>query len=161
MASAIEMFRQAAVLQNLLPNTRKDYANELRAFHEFTGKPASQWTSADVRQWMIALHDDEYSSSARKKSLCAVKFFFVHVLKSELGVLDLPPMPVVRQTLRHAFVTYGLRCGNDLPTMMDLVGHEDANTTMIYAHGDAARGVSPLDVAAQPVLAASIQGLLS
>jgi len=30
-------------------------------------------------------------------------------------------------TLRHAFVTYGLRC-NDIKTMMDLVGHEDPNT---------------------------------
>ena len=58
---------------------------------------------------------------------------------------------VTPHTLRHAFVTYGLRCGNDIKTMMDLVGHEDANTTMIYAHADAAQGISPMDAVLRPL----------
>lgn len=57
---------------------------------------------------------------------------------------------ITPHTLRHAFVTYGLRCGNDIKAMMDLVGHYDANTTMIYAHADAAVGYSPMDAAVQP-----------
>lgn len=310
MPSALEIFRQAAIHAKLLPKTRKDYAAELTKFFKFTGKPASQWTPPQVRHWLIHLHDLKYSGSARSKSLCAVKFFFVHVLKLELGHLDLPPMPRPRQTLRtiptiseigrlfagmkglsktmaqimfgsglrvgeccklrvqdvdlenltirvwdakgfksrltilpaslvptlhrhlallkalhdqdlaaggglvelpdrmrfkyknanrefrqqwffpstivrgqyrwhatlecvgkamrlaliasginkhitphtlrHAFVTYGLRCGNDIKTMMDLVGHEDANTTMIYAHADGAVGFSPMDAVAVP-----------
>ena len=48
-------------------------------------------------------------------------------------------------SMRHAFVTHALQNGNDIATVKELVGHEDVNTTMIYAHGDAARGVSPLD----------------
>jgi site-specific recombinase XerD len=69
---------------------------------------------------------------------------------------------VTPHTLRHAFVTYGLRCGNDIKTMMDLVGHEDANTTMIYAHADGAVGVSPMDVGMIQLPAARpLAGLLS
>ena len=52
---------------------------------------------------------------------------------------------VTPHTLRHAFVTHALQNGNDIATVKDLCGHEDVNTTLIYAHGDAARGVSPLD----------------
>ena len=37
---------------------------------------------------------------------------------------------------------------NDLAVVQKLVGHEDVNTTMIYAHGDRARGFSPLDFGA-------------
>jgi site-specific recombinase XerD len=271
----------------------------------------------DVRQWMLYLHAQKYSPTSRKQALCAVKFVFDHVLKLNLGQLELPPMPRVRQTLRtiptieeigrifsgmrglsktmaqvmfgsglrvnecchlrvqdidfaaltvrvhcgkgfksrltvlpvslvpvlqrhlalrkalhdcdlaagyglvelpgrlavkyknssrefrwqwlfpstqirgqyrwhatdecvakamrkavaaagiikritphtlrHAFVTYGLRCGNDIKTMMDMVGHEDANTTMIYDHCDAAQGVSPMDCVSTPRLLPSIQ----
>jgi site-specific recombinase XerC len=36
---------------------------------------------------------------------------------------------------------------NDVATIQQLLGHESIETTMIYLHGDAARGVSPLDAA--------------
>lgn len=98
--SAVELFRQEAIHQNLLPKTRADYATELTRFYHFTQRPGSQWTSAEVRRWMIHLHDQGYSASARSKSLCALKFFFVHVLKLELGNLNLPPMPRPHNTLR-------------------------------------------------------------
>ena len=53
---------------------------------------------------------------------------------------------VTPHTLRHAFATHALRAGNDIATIQDLLGHESVETTMIYLHGDAARGVSPLDL---------------
>ena len=53
--------------------------------------------------------------------------------------------PVTPHTLRHAFATHAMRGGNDPRTVQDLLGHEKLDTTMIYLHGDAARGVSPLD----------------
>lgn len=53
---------------------------------------------------------------------------------------------VTPHTLRHAYCTHSLRAGNDAATVQALMGHDDLNTTMIYAHADAARGVSPLDV---------------
>lgn len=53
---------------------------------------------------------------------------------------------VTPHTLRHAFATHALRAGNDIATIQDLLGHENVETTMIYLHGDAARGVSPLDL---------------
>lgn len=297
--------------RNLLPNTRSTYQFWVKSLYKFNGKPASTWTGEDVRQWMLRLHHDLYSPVSRKQALNAVVFVFRHVLQRDLGQLDLPPMPRVRQTLRvipsreelgrifaglhgqaklmaalmygsgprigevvkarvkdadvdgltlniwggkgdkcrrtvlpvmlvpalrrhlafvkaihdqdlahggglvelpgrlafkyknanrefawqwlfpssithgqyrwhltkealgkqmraavrsagitkritphtlrHAFVTHGLQAGNDLPTMMDLVGHEDANTTMIYAHGDVAQGISPMDVGLRPL----------
>lgn len=52
---------------------------------------------------------------------------------------------VTPHTLRHAFATHALRAGNDIATVQDLLGHSNVETTMIYLHGDGARGVSPLD----------------
>ncbi len=57
---------------------------------------------------------------------------------------------VTPHTLRHAFATHALRAGNDIRTIQDLLGHEHVETTMIYLHADAARGVSPLDMAPPP-----------
>jgi integron integrase len=53
---------------------------------------------------------------------------------------------VTPHTLRHAFATHAMQAGNDIKTVQELLGHEDLNTTAIYLHGDAACGVSPLDV---------------
>ena len=53
---------------------------------------------------------------------------------------------ITPHTLRHAFCTHGLRAGNDPATMMELMGHEDLNTTALYAHADRASGISPMDV---------------
>lgn len=58
---------------------------------------------------------------------------------------------VTPHTLRHAFATHALQSGNDIKTVQELLGHEDLNTTAIYLHADAARGVSPLDAIARPV----------
>ncbi len=297
--------------RSCLPNTRSTYQFWVKRFYLHCRKPASQWTPLDVRAWMLHLHAESYSGKSRKQALCAVKFVFDHVLKADLGHLDLPPMPVVRQTLRtiptreevarifaglkgqakimaaimygaglrvgevvklrvkdinfearsieiwagkgdkcrrtllphllvptlqrhlawrksihdldlangcglvelpgrlalkyksanreflwqwlfpstvmrgqyrwhttdemiakqmriavsaagitkrvtphtlrHGFVTHALEAGNDLAVVQKLVGHEDVNTTMIYAHGDRARGFSPLDVGPCPM----------
>ena len=52
---------------------------------------------------------------------------------------------ITPHTLRHAFATHGMQAGNDIKTIQELLGHEDLNTTAIYLHADAARGISPLD----------------
>lgn len=52
---------------------------------------------------------------------------------------------ITPHTLRHAFATHAMRAGNDIKTVQELLGHEDLNTTAIYLHADAAKGVSPLD----------------
>ncbi len=57
---------------------------------------------------------------------------------------------ITPHTLRHAFATHALRAGNDIATIQELMGHECVETTMIYLHGDAARGVSPLDAPPPP-----------
>jgi len=54
-------------------------------------------------------------------------------------------------SLRHGFTTHLFEAGCDPVTIKDLLGHEDFNTTMIYAHGDAAKGFSPLDFGPRPV----------
>ena len=53
---------------------------------------------------------------------------------------------VTPHTLRAAFATHALRCGNDLATVQALMGHESAETTLIYIGADGAQGVSPLDL---------------
>lgn len=55
---------------------------------------------------------------------------------------------VTPHTLRAAFATHALRCGNDLATVQELMGHDSAETTLIYVGADGAKGVSPLDHAA-------------
>jgi len=302
--------KQAAAEQDLLRNTVAAYWFWLRKFYAFHPQPASTWTGADVTRFLHYLHVENYSASARKQALNALAFCFKHILRADLGKLDLPPLPkerhtlriipsreeigrifaglrgqaklmaalmygsglrvsevchlrvqdidfaamtvrvhggkgdkcrltllpvllvpaltrhiawrksvheldlangcglvelpgrlavkyksaprelrwqflfpstlqrgqyrwhatdesvgkqmraavkaagitkrVTPHTLRHAFVTHALQNGNDIATVKDLVGHEDVNTTMIYAHGDAARGVSPLDGVVRP-----------
>jgi site-specific recombinase XerD len=39
--------------------------------------------------------------------------------------------------------------GNDLATVQELMGHDSAETTLIYIGADGAKGTSALDVAAE------------
>lgn len=58
------------------------------------------------------------------------------------------PKPATCHTLRHSFATEILRAGYDLPTLKELLGHNDIRTTMIYTHvvDQVGMGVrSPLD----------------
>lgn len=308
----IQKLEAAGVEQSLGKSTVQCYSFWARKCYAFTRKPASQWSGPDVRSWLLHLADQNYSPVSRKQALNAAAFVFKHVLKSAMGNIDLPPMPIVRQTLRvipsrdelgrifaglhgqvklmaglmygsglrvgceccrlrvqdidlesltvrvqdgkgakcrltvlpvmlvpalrrhlaarkalhdqdlaagaglvelpgrlavkypnanrefrwqwlfpstilrgqyrwhttdeaiskqmrasikaagitkrvtphtlrHAFATHAMQAGNDIKTVQDLLGHESLETTMIYLHGDAARGVSPLDVPARTI----------
>lgn len=71
---------------------------------------------------------------------------------------------VTPHTLRHAYCTHSLRAGVDAPTVQALMGHDHMETTMLYAHGDAARGVSPMDVpdvSVKPTISNTFAHLLS
>lgn len=310
--SLIPRLEAALTEQSCGKSTGQCYKFWVRKFYAHNRKPASQWTGGDVRLWMLALADQNYSPVSRKQALNAVAFVFKHVLKVDMGQLDLPPMPRVHQTLRiipsrdelgrifaglhgqvklmagvmygsglrvlceccrlrvqdvdlealtirvhdgkgakcrltilpvvlvsalrrqvawrkamhdqdlaegaglvelpgrlaqkypnasrelgwqflfpstvrrgqyrwhttdeaiakqlraavraaginkrvtphtlrHAFATHAMQAGNDIKTVQELLGHQDLNTTAIYLHADAARGVSPLDVIARPL----------
>lgn len=304
--SLLVKLHEAIAARDCLPKTFDAYAFWARKMYAFLRTPASQWTGPDVTRFMVHLHDQRYSRSARKQALNAAAFIFRHVLKADMGTLQLPPLPherhtlktipthdelsaifkrmtgqvrlmaalmygsglrvsecchirvqdidfaqltvrvhngkgdksrltilpvlivpalerhivwrrdlhehdlahaagyvelpgrlaqkyrnanrelrwqwlfpstivrdgyrwhataesvakqmraavrgagiikrVTPHTLRHAFATHAMRCGNDPRTVQDLLGHEDLNTTMIYLHADTARGLSPLDV---------------
>lgn len=317
--SLIPKLEAALVEQSLGKSTGLCYKFWVRKFYAHNRKPASTWTGEDVRRWMLHLAAENYSPVSRKQALNAVVFVFKHVLKRDLGQLDLPPMPKVHQTLRivpsreelgrifsglrgqvklmaglmygsglrvlceccrlrvqdidlealtirvhdgkgaksrltlipvmlvpalrrqiawrkalhdqdlaegaglvelpgrlaqkypkanrefgwqflfpstvrrgqyrwhctdeaigkqlraavraaginkrvtphtlrHAFATHAMQAGNDIRTVQELLGHEDLNTTAIYLHADAARGVSPLDVIARPIPSPALIG---
>ena len=91
----------AMVELTLASNTKDCYRFWNRKFYGFIQKPASQWQGADVRTFLLWLHDENYSEISRKQALNAIQFTFKHVLKADMGQLDLPPMPKVRRTLRQ------------------------------------------------------------
>src|SRR5574343_1223941 len=95
-----QKLEKAMLVQDCLPNTRNTYHFWVKLFYKHCRKPGSEWRQEDVRAWMVHLGQQNFSHSARKQALCAIKFVFDHVLKSQLGWLDLPPMPCVHQTLR-------------------------------------------------------------
>jgi site-specific recombinase XerD len=81
-------------------NTLDSYWAACRKFYRFCGKPASQWSGPDVERWLVSLHDQDYSRSSRKNALCAMAYVFKHVLKADMGRLNLPPMPPERKPLK-------------------------------------------------------------
>lgn len=86
--------------RNLLPNSRSCYHFWVKACYRFTRIGASEWTGEHIRAFLLDLHQKDYSPVSRKQALNALVFVFRHVLKKDLGHLDLPPMPRVHQTLR-------------------------------------------------------------
>jgi site-specific recombinase XerD len=51
---------------------------------------------------------------------------------------------ITPHTFRHAFTTHALENGEEFKTVQNWLGHQDANTTLIYAHSQH-RGTSPMD----------------
>lgn len=98
--SLIQKLNAAMVEQSLIRSTMSCYRFWNRKFYGFIQKPASQWTGPDVRTFMLWLYDEKYSPVSRKQALNALAFTFKHVLKADMGKLELPPMPHVHQTLR-------------------------------------------------------------
>ena len=98
--SLITKLEEAATERSLGKSTVQCYSFWVRKCYDFTKLPGSQWTGPLIREWMLFLAEQNYSAVSRKQALNAVVFVFKYVLKRDLGQLDLPPMPKVRQTLR-------------------------------------------------------------
>jgi integron integrase len=92
--------KNAMVEASLRPNTFDCYLWHCRKFYAFIQKPGTEWDGDDVRAWLLEMESQKYAPGTRKQALCALKFVFDHLLKRDLGHLDLPPMPKVAQTLR-------------------------------------------------------------
>lgn len=95
-----ELLSAAIVEQSMAKKTRDCYYHHAKQFHGFVAKPAREWMGEDVRRWLLEMERRSYSPVTRKQALCALKFVFDHLLKRDLGQLDLPPIPKVRQTLK-------------------------------------------------------------
>ncbi len=95
-----QRLKAAAVEASLRPRTLSCYHWHCRQFYQFISKPVSEWDGPNVRDWLLEMEHRNYAPGTRKQALCALKFVFDHVLKKDLGHLDLPPMPKVAKTLR-------------------------------------------------------------
>lgn len=100
LSTLIRNLDAAMIEHSFLPNTMACYRFWNRKFYGRIRKAANEWTGQDVRQFLLWMHDQNYSNVSRKQALNALAFTFKHVLKLDLGNLDLPPMPRVRQTNR-------------------------------------------------------------
>ncbi len=98
--SLYQKLEDSIAAQSLCRNTLKSYYSECRKFYGFTKKPASQWSGKDVKAWCVYLYKQDYSRSARKSALNALAFVFKHVLKADMGTLNLPAMPPERKRLK-------------------------------------------------------------
>lgn len=110
---------------------------------ELPGRLAVKYPAAprDLR-WQFLFPSAVVRSGMRWHATPAAVQKALRLAVGRAGVLKL----VTPHTLRHAFCTHALRAGNDAATVQELMGHDSLETTMTYAHGDHARGVSPLDV---------------
>ena len=95
------MLKNAIAARNCDDDTFQQYAFWIRKIYGFLKIPVSQWSGPDVTRAMVWLHGQNYSPTSRKNALCAVVFIFRWVLKRDLGLLDLPPMPKQRKTLKE------------------------------------------------------------
>ena len=96
----ISKLETALIEQSCLPATISCYKFWNRKFYGFNRKRASEWTGQDVSQFLLWMYRENYSPVSRKQALNALAFTFKHVLRVDMGKLDLPPMPRVHQTLR-------------------------------------------------------------
>jgi site-specific recombinase XerD len=99
--TAIEMLKAAIVKQARDDDTFQQYAFWIRKIYHHVKIPASQWSAANMTKGLLWLRSQQYSDTSQRCALCAVVFFFKHVLKRELGRLDLPAMPKQRKTLKE------------------------------------------------------------
>lgn len=90
----------AAAAQSLGRRTIQTYEFWLRKCWQDMRVPASQWTGGTIERWMHALDGQSYSRMSRKQALCSVVFVFKHVLRADLGRLNLPPCPPERKPLK-------------------------------------------------------------
>lgn len=84
-----QKLNEAAAVQDILPNTVRTYQHWARQFYLFNKLPASQWTGPEVTRWLCHLHRLNYSASSRKQALNAIAFVFKHVLRADMGKLEL------------------------------------------------------------------------
>ena len=98
--SLYEKLKLAIAEEDDSEKTLDSYWHQCRKFYAFCRKPASQWCGPDVQRWLHHLHAQQYSRSSRKSALCAMAFVFRHILKADMGTLDLPPMPKERHALK-------------------------------------------------------------
>jgi integron integrase len=80
--------------------TRETYLFWLRKFYNFVQTPASTWTGAEVERFLWSLHQQQYAAKSRKQALCALVYVFRHVLKVDVGTLNLPSMPREKKAIR-------------------------------------------------------------
>ena len=100
----IETFHALAVVPTrerraLCANTRATYVSWLKKFYQFTGTPAAQWSAMDLQRFMWWMHSERYAVKSRKQALCALIYVFRHVLKLDVGMLELPSMPKEKKTI--------------------------------------------------------------
>lgn len=99
--SLIDALKAECEFRHFRSNTFSAYANWVRRFYRFAGKPPSQCQTHEVRAFLGTLSNG--SASSQNQAFNALVFVYKHVLKVELGDLQNIPRAKRRLTVPTVF----------------------------------------------------------
>lgn len=86
-----DLMDQELELRGYSLNTRHDYLNRVHAFVRFCRRPPDQLTLEDIHRYQLSLsHERKVSWSYFNQTVCALRFFYLTVLKKDWDVKHIP-----------------------------------------------------------------------
>jgi site-specific recombinase XerD len=129
-------------LRRYSPRTQKSYLWAARRFVRHFMRAPGEMGSAEIRQFLLMLHERGESASSIKMYVASLHFLYAVTLERPAEVENIP-WPRVAQRLPDV-----VKSGEDLRTIQVLLGHKSIRNTTRYLQVSGqhlARVSSPLD----------------